>query len=567
MTAAHINTDKVISTLVLKKMFSFGSKMLEVNKETVNSLNVFPVPDGDTGTNMSLTLASAMKEISSNPSTTMEAFTISLAKGALRGARGNSGVILSQILKGFANVIDSNEDVDIKLFSRALKNGVELAYNAVAKPKEGTILTVIRVITEHALEISKKINLTYSDFLQELIEKGEEILAQTPDMLDVLKKAGVVDSGGYGLLILFKGFLKGYLGEEVEGADENIIQPATNMPKIAGSGDKIVEDIAIDYDALDDIEYGYCTEFFIINIFKKTTEADIDKLREKLNSIGDSTLVIGDLSLVKVHVHTNNPGLALSSALKLGELEHIKIENMLEQNRILKAKYEAERKNIGLLSICAGDGFSVIFKDLGVDRIVEGGQTMNPSAEDIARAIAKINAENVIVLPNNKNIIMAAEQCIPLTSRALITNKHIFVVPTTNIPQGISATLAYNTEITLNENLQNMNEAIGVVKAGNVTYAVRTSNIDGLDLKKGDKIGLDNNRILNKGNDIKNVTKELITKMLAPEDETVTLYYGEGVMEEDAQCLCDELTSLYPDMDIDFHKGGQPLYHYIISIE
>ncbi len=561
MTAAHINTDKVISTLVLKKMFNSGCKMLEVNKETINSLNVFPVPDGDTGTNMSLTLASALKEISANPSTSMEAFTTSLAKGALRGARGNSGVILSQILKGFANVIDSNEEVDIKLFSRALKNGVELAYNAVAKPKEGTILTVIRVITEHALEISKKINLTYTDFLQELIEKGEEILAQTPEMLDVLKKAGVVDSGGYGLVIIFKGFLKGYLGEEVEGADENIIQPAS-MPKISGIGDKIVDDIAIDYDALDDIEYGYCTEFFIINIFKKTTEADIDKLRERLNSIGDSTLVIGDLSLVKVHVHTNNPGLALSAALKLGELEHIKIENMLEQNRILKAKYEAERKNIGLLSICSGEGFSVIFKDLGVDRIVEGGQTMNPSAEDIAQAIAKINAENVIVLPNNKNIILAAEQ-----SRALITNKQIFVVPTTNIPQGISATLAYNTEITLNENLQSMNEAIGVVKAGNVTYAVRTSNIDGLDLKKGDKIGLDNNKILTKGNDIKTVAKDLITKMLTSDDETITFYFGEGVTEEDAQCLCDELLCQYPDMDIDFHKGGQPLYHYIISIE
>ena len=436
-----------------------------------------------------------------------------------------------------------------------------MAYNAVSKPKEGTILTVIRVITEHALEISKKISLTYQDFLQELIDKGEEILAETPNMLDVLKKAGVVDSGGFGLVLIFKGMLKGYLGEEIDGATD-IVDAPDKSPKLATSGDKIVEDVVIDYDALDDIEFGYCTEFFIINLHKKTTVADIDKLREKLNSIGDSTLVIGDLSLVKVHVHTNNPGMALSSALKLGEVDHIKIENMLEQNRQLKAKYEAERKPIGLLSICAGDGFCEIFKDLGVDRTVEGGQTMNPSAEDIAGAIAKINAENVIVLPNNKNIILAAEQ-----SRTLITNKQIFVVPTRNLPQGISAALAYSTEINVTENLRNMNDALHNVKAGSVTYAVRTSSVDGINVTKGDIIGLDEHKILTNGKDVDKVTKALIAKMVKEEDETINLFYGDSVTEEQADALCSQLAEIYPDKDIDVHRGGQPLYHYIISIE
>ena len=560
MSAAIINSDKVISTLILKKMFIAGYKMLDTNKETVNALNVFPVPDGDTGINMSLTMQSAIKEISATPSISMDAFTSGLSKGALRGARGNSGVILSQILKGFASGI-TKEEVDIKHFAKALKNGVEMAYNAVSKPKEGTMLTVIRVMTEHALEISKKMSLTYQDFLQDIIDKGEEVLADTPNMLDVLKKAGVVDSGGFGLLLIFKGMLKGYIGEEVDGDADLVAQPEV-APKLAVSGDKIVEDIVIDYDALDDIQFGYCTEFFIINIHKKTTVSDIDKLREKLNTIGDSTLVIGDLSLVKVHVHTNNPGMALSAALKLGEVDHIKIENMLEQNRQLKAKYEAERKQIGLLSVCAGDGFSTIFKDLGVDRIVEGGQTMNPSADDIAGAINKINASNVIVLPNTKNIILAAEQ-----SRTLVNNKRIFVVPTTTMAQGISAALAFSTEINVNANLKNMNEALHSVKTGSVTYAVRTSSIDGLQLAKGDIIGLDESKILTKGSDSNAVAEDLVQKMISDEHETITLFYGEDVDEAKATALCDRLTEVYPDKDVDVHRGGQPLYHYIISIE
>lgn len=559
MAAARLAPDKSVSAVVLRKMLVAGSKMLEVNKESVNALNVFPVPDGDTGTNMSLTMISAMKEVCKNTTNTMEALCQDLTKGALRGARGNSGVILSQILKGFANVVSPQQELDIKNFARALKSGVELAYSAVAKPKEGTMLTVIRVMTEHALGISKK-PLTYDNFLSALIEKGEEILAQTPEMLDVLKKAGVVDSGGYGIVMIFKGMLKGYRNEEIEGAEDYVPTPVS-LNLASGAG-KMVEDIQIDYENLDDIEFAYCTEFFIINLKKKTTVSDIDKLREKLNNIGDSTLVIGDLSLVKVHVHTNNPGTALSYALQLGEVDKIKIENMLEQNRELKAKYEAERKNIGILTICSGEGMASIFKDLGVDRVVEGGQTMNPSAEDIALAVNKINAENVIILPNNKNIILAAEQ-----SRSLVKKKTVYVVQSTNIPQGLSATLAFNTEINIAENIENMNEALSTVKSGSVTFAVRTSKIDDVEVKEGDVIGLFESKIAAVGTTPEAVTNELIDKMIDEDDEIMTLYYGEGVTPEQAEAFCEELAERYPDFEVSVHCGGQSLYYYLISIE
>ena len=559
MAAARLAPDKSVSAVVLRKMLVAGSKMLEVNKESVNALNVFPVPDGDTGTNMSLTMISAMKEVCKNTTNTMEALCQDLTKGALRGARGNSGVILSQILKGFANVVSPQEELDIKNFARALKSGVELAYSAVAKPKEGTMLTVIRVMTEHALEISKK-PLTYDNFLSALIEKGEEILAQTPEMLDVLKKAGVVDSGGYGIIMIFKGMLKGYRNEEIEGAEDYVPTPVSL--NLASGSNKLVEDIQIDYENLDDIEFAYCTEFFIINLKKKTTVSDIDKLREKLNNIGDSTLVIGDLSLVKVHVHTNNPGTALSYALQLGEVDKIKIENMLEQNRELKAKYEAERKNIGILTICSGEGMASIFKDLGVDRVVEGGQTMNPSAEDIALAVNKINAENVIILPNNKNIILAAEQ-----SRSLVKKKTVYVVQSTNIPQGLSATLAFNTEINIAENIENMNEALSTVKSGSVTFAVRTSKIDDVEVKEGDVIGLFESKIAAVGSSPEAVTNELIDKMIDEDDEIMTLYYGEDVTAEQAEAFCEELAERYPDFGVSVHCGGQSLYYYLISIE
>ena len=559
MAAAKTNVKsatqgKVITPGELKRMLITSAKLLEVNKSKIDSLNVFPVPDGDTGTNMSLTMASAIREISDVVnSSSMETLADKMAKGALRGARGNSGVILSQLLKGLANGIRSKNEVDAKTFAKGLKNGVEIAYSAVAKPKEGTMLTVSRVMAETAMEISKK-NIEIGDFLDKLVIAGEEILARTPDMLDVLKKAGVVDSGGYGVVTIFRGLAMGYRGEEVTGAED---YDAKQTPV------KTEDDVSgIDYSSLDDITFGYCTEFFVTNIYPKTTLTDIDKLREKLNAIGDSTLVIGDLTLIKVHVHTNQPGVALTYALELGEVDKIKIENMLQQNRELKAKYEREKKPIGLLAICAGKGFNDIFKDLGVDQVIEGGQSMNPSADDIAQAIRKINAENVIILPNNKNIILAAEQ-----SRTLINNKQIFVIPTKNMPQGLASVLAFNPDASLHENLESMTASLSGVKAGSVTYAVRSSKIDGVEFREGEIIGLDASRILTCGDKPESVATDLIDRMKESDHEILTLYYGKDVKEEDAQKLCDELQEKYDDCEVDLHYGGQPLYYYIFSLE
>lgn len=544
--------ERTISPIVLRRMLIAGGKMLEINKETIDALNVFPVPDGDTGTNMSLTMMASVKEICSSPTGTMDVLADRMSKGALRGARGNSGVILSQLIKGIANVIADYELITAKILAKAIQTGVDIAYSAVAKPKEGTMLTVARVIAEQAAVLCRK-QMSMEDFLRQLIVIGEEILNKTPDMLDVLKKAGVVDSGGYGIVVIFRGFLAGYLGEEI-GDMSSDTSTASIQPK------KIEQHI--DFSQLGEIEFAYCTEFFIINLFKKTTEADIDKLREKLNAIGDSTLVIGDLTMVKVHVHTNKCGQALTHALELGEVDKIKIENMLEQNRELKARYEAERKPIGLLSICAGAGFNAIFKDLAVDQVIEGGQTMNPSADDIAQAINRINAENVIVLPNNKNIVLAAEQ-----SRALVQNKQVFVVPTKNIPQGLAATLAFDPESSVQDNLTNMNDAIPSVKTGSVTYAVRSSKMDGVEFSEGDIIGLDNSRIVNKGANAEEVTCELISKMKESQHEMLTLYYGQDVERELAEQFAERLREEFSECEVDMHFGGQPLYYYIFSLE
>jgi len=552
--AARIQADKNISAPMFKRMLISGAKMLDVNKATVDALNVFPVPDGDTGTNMSLTMNSAIKEINLASSNSMEAITNALAKGALRGARGNSGVILSQIMKGIATTVSGSEYIDAKLFAKALKAGVEIAYGAVVKPKEGTILTVARVTAEHAQVAAKKAANMVS-FLENIIAKSEEILAQTPEMLDVLKKAGVVDSGGYGLVCVFKGMLKGYLGEEIEGAEEIDVSSKQSVS---------IEDNVVDPDftSLEEIEFAYCTEFFVINIHKKTTLADIDKLREYLNSIGDSVIVIGDLELIKVHVHTNKPGRALSHALTLGELGKVKIENMLEQFRERKAQYEANKKPLGVLSICAGEGFAAIFKDLLADQVIEGGQTMNPSADDIAQAINRINAESVIVLPNNKNIILAAEQ-----SRALVSKRNVYVVPSKDVPQGLSAILAYNAQAKVEANLKAMTEALSSVKSASVTYAVRKTNIDGLSLKQGDIIGLEGDKITRKGKKAEDVAYSLIKDMIDAEAELVTLYYGQDTTEEDANALAERLEDEFEDVEFIVQYGGQPLYYYIISAE
>ncbi len=561
MSSARSNTTHITPS-VMKRMFIAGGKMLEVNKSQVDALNVFPVPDGDTGTNMSLTLNSAIKEINSLTTASMADLAEKLAKGALRGARGNSGVILSQILKGFSNVIANNDECDARQFAKGLKEGAELAYRAVSKPKEGTILTVIRYMAEEAVDTAKR-TTSIEKLMNATLAKGEEVLAQTPDMLDVLKRAGVVDSGGYGLITMFKGLIAGYLDKEIDGAEDLSSVAVENKPALSDPAFPTDEaELVVDYDSLGELDFGYCTEFFIINIKKKTTLTDIDKLREYLNDIGNSVICIGDLSLIKVHVHTNNPGRALSKALTLGELDKVKIENMMEQNRRLREKYEAERKPIGVLSVCAGDGFNAIFKDLLVDQVIEGGQTMNPSADDIATACKKINAENIIILPNNKNIILSAEQ-----SRTLVQNRNIFVLQTKDIPQGLAAMLAYDPDASLSDNLREMNAAFPTIDAGAVTYAVRDTTIGKFKIKKDDIIGLDKGDITVSGKGVEKITTALIDSMLKEGKEVVTLYYGKDVKEEDAEKFVAKLESTHPEIEFILHYGGQPLYYYLLSVE
>lgn len=558
MSSAYSNKTHITAS-VMKRMFIAGGKMLEVNKAQVDALNVFPVPDGDTGTNMSLTMMSAVKEINQLTSTSMAEFADKLSKGALRGARGNSGVILSQILKGFSNVIAGYEAVDARAFAKGWREGAQLAYSAVSKPKEGTILTVVRAMAEEAIDVAKRTN-SIEKLMNAILAKGEETLAQTPDMLEVLKRAGVVDSGGFGLITLFKGLIMGYLDQEVTGADEYAV--TESKPQKTNSDFPGDSELFVDYESLGQLDFGYCTEFFIINIKKRTTVTDIDKLRDYLNEIGNSVICIGDLSMVKVHVHTNNPGKALSKALTLGELDKVKIENMMEQNRQLRAKYEAERKPIGLLAVCSGDGFSAIFKDLLVDQVIEGGQTMNPSAEDIASAARKINAENIIILPNNKNIILSAEQ-----SRTLVQRRNIFVLPTKDLPQGIAAVLNYSPDASLSENLENMTAAFSNIDAGQVTYAVRDTVIDNFVIKKGNIIGLDKGSIVTSGKSVEKVTMSLIDRMMSEDKEVVTLYYGSDVKEEDAEAFAQKVQETHPDIEVILHYGGQPLYYYVLSVE
>lgn len=546
---------KSISGAVFRKMVLSGANFLEKNKEYVDSLNVFPVPDGDTGTNMSLTMRSAIKEVNMVTNNDLEALASALSKGALKGARGNSGVILSQILKGFSSVIRDEKSITSKTFAKALKEGATIAYGAVTKPKEGTILTVIRMMSDEAVNIAKKCP-EINEFLEKTLAYGEEVLKQTPEMLPVLKKAGVVDAGGRGLLVILNGFYRFLTGAEVDLSIE------FESDTMSATGPETFENANVDYNELADIEFAYCTEFFVININKKTTEADIDKLREKLMEIGDSVICIGDLNLIKVHVHTNDPGVAISSALKLGEVDKVKIENMLEQFRALKnAQAEEELKPIGMVSICAGDGLSAIFKDLNVDYVIEGGQTMNPSAEDIAAAADKVPAETVFVLPNNKNIILAAELAKDLSRR------NIVVVPTTSVAQGITAAINLNPDDSVETNLSNMVTSIDTVLSGSVTYAVRSTHIDGFKLKEGDIIGLNDKNIVAKGEDIASVTEQVIEKMVTPEIMNISLFYGAEVQEVEAQVLAEKLSKKYPEIEVDFHFGGQPLYYYLISLE
>ena len=549
---------KTVNSTEFRKMVASGARMLEINRTKIDALNVFPVPDGDTGTNMSLTMQSAVKEMNACSSNRLQEICDAVSKGALKGARGNSGVISSQIFRGICSVIKNvNDSFDTRTFAKALEQGAKVAYGAVATPKEGTILTVVRLMSESAGKLAGK-HRDFVEFLNALIAVGDEALAKTPELLPVLKKAGVVDSGGVGLMTIMRGFLAALSGDESVLGDIPTEASANTKTEDEVFGDN--SDI-INLD-LGDIEFAYCTEFFVINLKQMTTLADIDKLKERLMQIGDSVICIGDLELVKVHVHTNTPGVALSYALELGELDRIKIENMLEENRALKAKLEAERKEMGMLAICAGSGLEEIFKDLLCDRVIKGGQTMNPSAQDIADAVQKINASNVFVFPNNSNVILAAEQ-----AKGLVTNRTINVIPTKNVPQGFAAALAFNPEASVPENKTNMTHAIDNVSSGQVTRAVRETTMNGFKLKEGDIIGLDNKRILAKGEDIGETTIKLVNALKNDDHEMITLYYGEGVTEADAEALAGKLSELYPDCDVDFHFGGQPVYYYMVSLE
>lgn len=542
---------KSINGASLRKMFIGGVALLDQNKKLVDALNVFPVPDGDTGTNMFLTLKSAVNEVNNCIGNEISDLCEAFSKGALRGARGNSGVITSQIVKGLCSTLSNCKEINTKSFAKAITEGCRIAYKAVTVPKEGTILTVIRVMSESANEIAKKTS-DIEEFLKQVIDCGEDILQQTPEMLPVLKKAGVVDAGGRGIIVVFTGFLRALSGEDFDYVfdDSKPVQTA--------------DDVIADISNLADIEFGYCTEYMIINMNKKTTEADIDKLREKLMKIGDSVLCLGDLNLVKVHVHTNTPNIALGYALELGELYNLKIENMREQNRELKKKAQAqpqELKENGMIAVAPGKGIADLMRDLTIDSIIEGGQTMNPSANDIAEAANKVPAKNVFVFPNNKNIILASEQAKGLTEKNLI------VIPTKSVPEGISAALAFNPEATVEENTQNMTDAITTVKSASVTYAVRATHVDGFDLNVGEIIGLDDKSILSKGTSISDTTKDLISKLINDMTTSITLFYGEDVKPVEADLLQQELAEKYPYAEITAIYGGQPVYYYIISLE
>ncbi len=543
---------KVLDSAKILEMIDGGYRYLKANKAMVDALNVFPVPDGDTGTNMSLTMASAVKEVKSVETDDIREILTAYSRGALKGARGNSGVILSQIIKGLAVVLADEKAITTKAFASALRYSREVAYNAVTKPKEGTVLTVIRYMAENAPSIANK-NASFINFFDQLIKKGEEILQKTPDMLPVLKQAGVVDAGGRGLLCVFQGFYNVLAGVEIPDEIESEETGVVPTPILDAFGN--------DEHDLDNIKYAYCTEYFIINLKKHITEEDIEKLRDKLMTIGDCVIVIGDINLVKVHVHTNQPNRALYNALQLGELDKVKIENMLEQHRALVAEREKAKKEIGLISICAGEGIANIFKELTIDEVIEGGQTMNPSVEDILNAVEKINSDNIIILPNNKNIIMAAEKVKELTQ------KRVEVIPTAEVAQGIRAAFAFDINQSVDVNVEEMKNAYADLKCGEVTNAVRNTNLDGFEISEGDIIGLDGKTIIADSKSVEETTLAVIDKLVDEWSEVITLYYGEGVSKEDVEKLTVKLKEKYEDFDVVSYYGGQPHYYYLISIE
>ncbi len=543
---------KVLDSAKILQMLDGGYRYLKANKAMVDALNVFPVPDGDTGTNMSLTMESAIKEVKSVETDDIREILTAYSRGALKGARGNSGVILSLIIKGLAVVLSDEKSITTKSFANALRHSREIAYNAVTKPKEGTVLTVIRYLAENAASIANK-NASFINFFDQLIKKGEEILQKTPDMLPVLKQAGVVDAGGKGLMCVLQGYYNALAGVDIPEIIEESESAVVPAPMLDAFGN--------DEHDLDNIKYAYCTEYFVINLKKHITEEDVEKLRDKLMAIGDCVIVIGDVSLIKVHVHTNQPNRALYYALQLGELDKVKIENMLEQHRALVREKENSKKEIGLISICAGEGIANIFKELTIDEVIEGGQTMNPSVEDILNAVEKINSDNIIVLPNNKNIIMAAEKVKELTK------KNIYVIPTVEVAQGIRAAFAFDINQSVEQNVAEMTASYEDLKCGQVTNAVRNTNLDGFEISEGDIIGLDGKLIIADSKSVEETSLAVIEKLVDEWSEVITLYYGEGVSKEDVEKLTAKLKEKYDGFDIVSYYGGQPHYYYLISVE
>ena len=550
-----------IDASLCAKMFLAGAKNLESKKEWINELNVFPVPDGDTGTNMTLTIMAAAKEVVSLEPVTMETLTKAVSSGSLRGARGNSGVILSQLLRGFTKVIRDEKEIDTAVLAAALQKAVETAYKAVMKPKEGTILTVARGGAERALELlEENPDVELSEMLDEVIKRSEEVLNQTPEMLPVLKEAGVVDSGGQGLLQVLKGAVDAFYGKEVDysiegGKSETSETKSSSLPEA-------------------DIKFGYCTEF-IIMLEKEYTEETELSFKAYLESIGDSIVVVSDDDIVKVHVHTNDPGLAIQRALTYGSLTRMKIDNMREEHHE-KIRKEAEKqaaapkeekapvemKETGFISVSIGEGIGEIFRDLGVDYLIEGGQTMNPSTEDMLNAIEKVNAKNIFILPNNKNIILAANQ-----ARDLTEDKNIIVIPTKTVPQGITAVINFVPEKTPEENAAVMTEEVSRVKTGQLTYAVRDTHIDDKTIHAGDIMGVGDHAILAVGKEINDVALETVEQMVDDETELISIYYGEDIKEEEAEVLRELIEEKYGDCDVELNFGGQPIYYYIISAE
>ena len=557
---------KTINVDVLAKMFLAGAQNIEAKKDYINELNVFPVPDGDTGTNMSMTIMSAAKEVTALNKPAMKDLAKAISSGSLRGARGNSGVILSQLLRGFTKAIKEEKEIDVLALAAACQRARDTAYKAVMKPKEGTILTVASGIATKAAEMAEETD-DLEVFIPAVIEHAQDVLNQTPEMLPVLKEAGVVDSGGQGLLEVIKGAYDAFLGKEI---DYSVIEPSTGV-----TVNKVnAEDTA-------DIKFGYCTEFIILTE-KEFTEDDEREFKKFLSSIGDSIVCVADDDIVKIHVHTNDPGLAIQKALTYGQLSKMKIDNMREEHQeklIRDAEKLAEqqaneeaaheekkpaepRKAMGFIAVSIGAGMNEIFKELGADYIIEGGQTMNPSTEDMLNAIDRVNADTVFILPNNKNIVLAANQ-----AKSLVEEKEIIVIPTKTVPQGITAIINFMPDADAKTNEEAMLEEIKNVKTGQVTYAVRDTHIDDKEIHEGDIMGIGDSGILAVGKDLEETTKELIANLVDEDSELISIYYGEEVSEEDAEKFTEEITELYPDVDVDIQFGGQPIYYYVLAVE